>query len=286
MVFSRQNPLVPEVFRVLVPADGFRWIEVFRRIGRRTVVERQLAPESPPWRMRATFPLRDMPTLCRTFAALEPDREAILAFANEHGELCGDGVQRWPPADDSSARRGENLAEWSRAILDVRDALGLVDAGRAKRDRDARRLVSWRGRVASVEGHDPMQATDDESRQLKAVYYLRPGDSRQAAMFFAQRIINKELEEHTTLRLYWHPERETLELRARPKNLLGVLWIQVAWAAEGAVEHRPCAAPGCAAWFAVAPGGGHRSDKATCSERCRKRRERSRAKPNPSRRRA
>jgi hypothetical protein len=66
----------------------------------------------------------------------------------------------------------------------------------------------------------------------------------------------------------------TDRIRVQPSDLLGVLWVQVAQLAEADIGHRACAAPGCLTWFVVAPGTGHRSDKTTCSDRCRKQLER------------
>lgn len=276
-------PLVPEVAGIVVPAAGYRWVEVEREVAlpalgpgkplrRHRFEEPHLQPVVRRWPQpsRTTFPLRDAQALCKTLAALDPaDPDGLLAFANEHGAL---GV--------GDLMRGEPLSSWGEAIGDVAMALALLDA---QAPVTLAGWISWRPGVAQLDierqgrrRRDRLALTDAASRQLEAGYHLRQGDSRTAARLFAQRIINAGLEAHAAPRLLWNPRRKALELRIAPGNLLGVIWLQVAQAAAGEVEHVEC--PGCGTWFPVGIGYG-RADKRTCgSATCRKRIERAKAK--------
>lgn len=232
-----------------------------------------------PQPVYTTFPLRDQPTLYRSFAALaDAEPEQFLKFANEHGQLgLGSFMLREP------------IEVWIEAVHAVADALALVDATRTRGA--AARLaawITWRGDVATLamqSGTRTLAATSDRTRQLQAGYHLSRGDSPRASQLFVQQLVNTGLEGHAVARVLWNPGRKALELRVQPGSLLGILWLQVAMLATGQVADRACAAPGCSAWFPVARGHGFRADKTTCSELCRKRLERSRAaKVAPARR--
>jgi hypothetical protein len=81
------------------------------------------------------------------------------------------------------------------------------------------------------------------------------------------------IEEHTAIRMLWRRDRAELVNVARPKNLLGALWLQFALTIERGSDFRRCAE--CGTWFELAPGLG-RSDKQFCSVRCRVRSHRKR----------
>ncbi|MCL4683265.1 hypothetical protein KJ059_00770 [Myxococcota bacterium] len=280
--------MVPEVAGFVVPVAGYQWADVEREVAlsalgpgkplrRHRYQEPHLQPVVRKWPQpeRTTYPLRDAPTLCRAFAALPcgdsaADLATVRAFANTHGALgVGDLV------------RGEPVSSWREAISDMATALALLDTPSPA---TLKGWISWRTDRVQLDivrqGRrrlDRIRLSDDPGRQLQAGYHLRPGDSGPAARAFAQRIINAGLQDHVDARLLLNPSRRAYELRVTPKNLLGVLWIQVAAVAEGSVRHRPCAAPGCGRWLALGIGSG-RADRRTCSATCRKRLERQRAR--------
>jgi hypothetical protein len=184
------------------------------------------------------------------------------------------------------------MLAWLTQLQAVREALELLDGVAADRLPPAvAGRLTWllsppRVRLA---GHPPIRlGRARASRHGSAGYHLRWEDARHAARLFAQRLVNSGLEAHTISRLMWNPGfrfydtstgeesgdgRKGFELRVYPKNLLGVLWLQVGQVAEGRV-HRRCAAPGCATWWVVGPTGS-RSSRRTCSDACRKRASRS-----------
>jgi hypothetical protein len=224
------------------------------------------------------------PTLCRTFARLrQSDPDAILAFANKYGALTNDMTLL---VDMAEPMAGEGLDDWSAAAKAVRDALWLLDAARAPSPAKLHDAIWWKKDLAPVVlpsgRREELRATKDRRRYLEAAYHLEPGDFRRAARFAAQRLINEglDLENATNARLFWNQDREALELRVAANSLIGVLWVQVARVAEGAVEHHACSAPGCEEWFVS-----QRSDKRTCSLACQKRLQRAMKKAAPKRRR-
>jgi hypothetical protein len=288
---ERASELVPEAWPWWVAVDGYRWLAVKETIdtgrGHETHTEPHLVPAAPlgAGELRATFPLRDASTLCRTFAALQPgDQLAIQKFAREHGAL-GVWNEKIVATKGRGIDHGERLSDWSQAIERVRDALDLFDAAKATSAVKRRSWITWKPGTAVLRmpsgRTDRLDVTTKEKRrQLEAGYHVRHGDPKRAALVFAMRTLNGRdgwgLSRHAVARMLWNPQRQVPELRIQPRTLLGMILLQAAELAEEGVEHRPCAAPGCSVWFVVAPGKGFRSDKTTCSEAHRKRLERSR----------
>lgn len=82
------------------------------------------------------------PTLCREFASLEHDPDAVLGFANKHGHLFGGA--------DIQGGDGEPFIKWLRAIASVSRALALIDGSRAAPTGGGSRDVSLAGLRAAT----------------------------------------------------------------------------------------------------------------------------------------
>lgn len=206
----------------------------------------------------------DDPRLCETFAAIRHgDEDAILAFANFYGTL---GL-------------GTPISLWNESIAKVAAALGLV---RAIASRSAVRLQDW------IEWRDGRAHLDIRQRGARVrlgphdsffVRFTEAGDYRAAARAFAQTLIGEGLREHTHCVLL-DSESDCFELHVGWRGLLGMIWYQVARLAEGGVEHRKCAAPGCPNYLLIgAAAGGHSKNRTVCSERCKKAAQRAIATP-------
>lgn len=270
-----------------VAEGGYRWKEL--PLEEHAKPEPCLVPARSHGLAHRTWPLRDAPTLCRTFAALdEHDPGALRAFANEHGPL---GVEPTSDVGLIAARiegGAEPLSLWRAAILDVREALELLDAAQAPHlPATVAQRIDWRTSPPRVHfsglRHRRMLRLEPRpSRHGRAGFHLRWCDFHHAARVFAQQLVNAALERHSMGRLLWNPGfrfsdpttgdqsfpcPEGFELRIYPTSLLGILWVQVGQAAEGRV-HRRCAA--CGGWFSVGKES-HRSNKRTCSPACRQR---------------
>jgi hypothetical protein len=227
-----------------------------------------------------TTPLFDAPELAATFAEIEPgDALAVLAFANQHGFLGIEDGPRHP-----TPLGVERLSDWYEASQQVRATIELLEAagdpsGHArlvKRFELVRRERT--GPVLGVRLLDPFEAFIEASNfplhSSHGAYQARP---RELARLFAQNFLNSGLKAHTAAR--------AIEVRATGKpprfvvqigntSLLGCVWIQIGWLAEGAVEHRRCAWSGCRGVFVVEGGvgrgeAGGRGAKRTCSNACR-----------------
>lgn len=232
-----------------VPEAGYRWVS---RQGERRLVEE---PVTTP--VRLYDPIQDRPALFRRFAELDPEESPILAFANEYGLL---GIPR------------ESLQAWTRHIARMRDVVALLYAA----DRgDAEAVARWitlqqtamgisatlrRGETGSRETLRPED--DDLAR------YLEPTNRVLAARFFADKIINGELEAHSSARMLYDPRDGSHELHVAPSSLLGALWIQAGDLAAGRRDYQKCEQ--CGTWFALSPDTS-RADRRFCSDRCRTR---------------
>jgi len=261
-----------------VPDGGFRLVEVELRDGQdpdEPLARKGLAPVVPRARRQDNTelnPLRDAPTLCRDFAALDPESpEAMLAFANQHGWL---GVT--PDPHGTGQRPSEPLWAWEGIILAMREALELLDAA-AERPFPARvaERIKWHpgSEVGTGEvrlaGHPPIRWDGRRSRHRSIGFHLRWSDSAQAARFFAQRLINDHgLRSHTLPQLLWNsgfkifdPETGEWSVQSRKKgfelqfvglNLAGILWLQVAKIADGSARQVQCG--GCNGWIVLGEG--------------------------------
>lgn len=237
--------------------------------------------KNPTAQRRIWRPLRDAgAALCRDFAALDvDDLPSVLAFVNERGLL---GAFQEDSVWDGGGVFNYNyelLWHWRTWQPPVRDALALIDAVNANDVAKLESWIKWEGDTAHLvlrSGPKWQPApywhwrtpTDQEYLELEPRYQLRPGNHRQAARVFVAELLNHSLELWVAARTILNPDTGRPELRLRPKNLLGFIWIQIAELAAGSARHREC--PGCNRWFEVSLEA-KRPDAVCCSPLCRKR---------------
>jgi hypothetical protein len=193
--------------------------------------------------------------LFRSFAAVPPTREGVLAFANQYGHL-GSPVLRtfvngrlhgdierhkFATRVGAAGLRGEVLGEpfeldewsWASQIGRVRAVLNQWDEGKFTRA-----------------GNDPLQI-----------------DLHGTVIGM---IVRKALAQTLPPDLQWHPETHSYELEYRPLSLLGAIWYQTATAFSHTKKFQKCARKGCKNLIEISRTG-TRSDALFCSGPCKSR---------------
>jgi hypothetical protein len=87
---------------------------------------------------------------------------------------------------------------------------------------------------------------------------------------FLQRFIDAHLSPHAAPSVTVRSDPTDFALSITPKNLLGALWLQVAQAVTGNLQHRECEEQTCRQWFEVSTRlEGKRKNREYCSDACR-----------------
>jgi hypothetical protein len=292
-------------FRWRVPEDGFKWVEARVYVNEGGADPRRLRHDSrleekPQWVLsdgvavgtryvvRQYNPLRMFTGLFRTFAAVDPTREAILTFANTYGDL---GIAR--PLDVRSPSdhrqlyfvRGETLADWVTEIDAMRQAVAIWDMVRARDVPGLSRHIRWDqgngGPNWVYDSHpelppfhvDPRRAVPAGAGRhtdliLPVPDLFKPGDVLMPATFLVQNWINTHLMRRVSPRVVYDLDRGAQALRFYPESLLGALWLQFAQAIDGDKEYRACRE--CGKWFEVSLDA-FRTNRVFCSDPCKSR---------------
>jgi hypothetical protein len=272
-----------------VPRGGFRWLAA-RPVGQTSGRPRPFLVPAPDEGDAGPLDPAFEPALFCVFASLEPTKEAVLAFADRHGDLGED--QEVLPAKAATAAatplRGTPLAAWQKQIDDARQLFRLWELLR-RRDRQAlARHVRWRdggaaGPAVVFDSHPPPGeggATPLGSRRVRAVILsaatdpellgkFEAGDPVAPGWYYLQEQIYgrlRGLPDAVPSRMGWDPRRGRPALRFVAEKLPTAVWLQFAEAVSEDLTYSPCRE--CGTWFEVAPGLA-RSHRRYCSEGCR-----------------
>jgi hypothetical protein len=302
-------------FRWSVPKEGFRWLRshfFVTQVGETSGLGAggQLSPEAQwvlapgpaagsPFARAETNPLVTHNALYRTFARLSPNRDGVIQFANEHGNL---GLPRPVPLP-APATPGrpplawvEILPDWQREIDEFRRAVEVWDM---LRDGDAAglsRLIRWRSgdepdrlpmgpeegwfyengpEPGAFVGSDAAGGDQPPHRWVAKRIQVepglcQPGDPLTPGLLLLGGWINEHLKIHTSPRVRLDRAVGKLVLRIVPKNLLGAMWLQFAHSIDGNKEHRSCKE--CGNWFEISSeDDGRTARKTFCSDPCKSR---------------
>ena len=257
----------PFIIRETVSVAGYEWLAGVD--GRPRLVPRHV----PGVGFRLCEP---HPGLFREFAVLNPTRDAILAFAEQYGDLHNSyAVEQSAIREDHTVTKGTSFGEWTKEIADMRVLVELRENIRHRRIAALKKIVKW---TAKSVGY--VIATPRRSADVTLAHADVPGSgfsrfSRKDALLPAkcalQREINKRIAEQPTVpRLVLTPDYHQ-RLIFMPPNLLGAMWLQLAQDVAGEFELYSC--DFCGKFFQRGPGG-RRADATTCSDACRQRKKR------------
>ena len=231
---------------------------------------------------RTYAPLVEYTGLFRTFAAVSPRQEQIVAFASQFGLLRG--AQPIDVGGESDTAYGERLGDWVYEIELMDGAISLWEPVCAGDDAALARHIRWvdpatvvfeptPGRPRGEVTPDMVIASMAKRRDL--LWALRPGDVRTPALCRLHEMINRRLQTDVAadIQLQRHrPDRvETAPFKPSvvtpvPRNLRGALWLQLAEALAEHKQYRQCER--CNTWFELTPKMAAKA-KVHCSESCR-----------------
>jgi hypothetical protein len=241
-------------------------------------------------------PMEDHPELFKVFADLDGSEDAFAEFATEFG-LLGVSVLT------KSGYWKEPLWVWRKAWLEVAGCSRLLTLSKGRTIESLRGLISIDDESAELKftpsAYAPiplslaawmkaanlpqnsslaMQSCPDIWAALHSAK-SEAAQLRMAARFWVQVTTNLwmggwELDEVKTVSSVIADERgESWQIRSSPNCLAAALWLQVARALEGDVDHKQCANPKCRKWFLISGDRdkGRRTDAKYCADpKCRK----------------
>lgn len=223
--------------------------------------------------------------LFQVFAALEPDQDAVLSFANEYGML-GRPLSR--PRDDLQVTTSPELEAFAvRHGIDGILGERYLEVEGFDRSPDVDINHCWTGQIALMSGllglserdMDPSKAsTDDLERVLGPLTVAQRGTIERLRYDGTGTVltmqVNRALGETCAYALEWSPDRQKpFRLDWTPRSLLGALWLQVAYSLTQEKTFRVCARTGCDRPIEISrdPTTGARADAKFCSDACRSR---------------
>jgi hypothetical protein len=199
---------------------------------------------------------------------------------------------------------GELLSAWQHEVREMRQAVNLWSALREAQSGDMTKLsrhIQWpRSNFVYYDNHPdrpiPAEARllgiagprrsvenngEDAFRTIAAIAsealnpewlkLFRVGDCLMPAKYYLQKVVNQHLKTRVSPQLLWNVRsnrRDNLSLFFVPRNLLGLMWLQLAEAINGNRQYRQCVA--CKTWMVISHEGvGSRSSRFTCSDACR-----------------
>jgi hypothetical protein len=295
-VEAKENELVDFIWAV---AEHYEWRALRLCRGKQAAPPDGLGPPEPALttgrghreqvRWRWYQPLREDPALFRNFAGLLPYQGHVagflpyqghvLDFARRYGLLGEPQAVEIKPGDlevEASAWRGfmqaEPLSFWVRQITEMRHALELWDLVRAGDEDGLRKHIRWEEVAPDRWKLTHRFREDGQADEIPQSIPLQPPFLSEPALLYIQLLINEEMSPRVQGRLLKDLSTGAIQLKLRPVNLLGALWLQFAEAVSGGKKYRAC--PQCGRYFELsggAPGGGRsrRSDKVFCSSACR-----------------
>jgi hypothetical protein len=234
------------------------------------------AGDSPDVPGRWETPLRENAALFKTFAAVDPHLDGILAFANKYGNLKGRCT----------------IEEWWKEIEAMRQAASIWEAWSNFNAVVLRRHFLWQTdgngkRVVLFDSHPGKPSAGPQGERVTMVIgsETSPGglwqaladkDVRMAAQLYLMRVIDDHLVRLATSTPVWDKEEKRVVRVLMPLNLLGAIWLQFEHFVTGSNKLVSC--PVCGRWFEVSRTAG-RSDKEYCQPSCRSKAYRDRRAP-------
>lgn len=208
-------------------------------------------------------------------AGTRTTRAVVNGFATRFGPVGPLALIPEIRAGRHLVRAGETFDLWAKGVRAMRAAVDLAAALASGEARQVREWVSFLGDESDPTGVRFFRAFEDRAttvvnvtREHSAVAaHLRPNGWARAARIVLHEMVNARLRDDTRARLVFDPRRDALGLRIGCDTLRAALWLQFASALD-AGRIRRCEA--CGALLVVAEGIS-RSDRKTCSDKCRQR---------------
>lgn len=230
------------------------------------------------WEGEHYKPLDEAPALFLKFANLEDTEAAYADFARSYGVPGG---ARWAVSTGEKADNGEDLCYpitydfnwWRKDRMNLAFAVELWDALRARKAQDmlGKRVMT----TSNAAGSDDVSLLFDDGKYYPCCTVRRDSSPEAKVRAVLGAICSASgLHDGAYVALAAVPSpRPTdavgLRLTFEARSLLGAMWLQLALAIDGNRSYERC--PECGNWWDAT---GARSDKKTCSDKCRQARKR------------
>jgi hypothetical protein len=265
-----------------VPLSGYYWREMLTMRRGKSLLEDMLSWDETAY-CREYDPLQDEPALFLTLAETKGDRDSVLTFVNKYGRL-NLGPDPW--IELARAQRVINtLEDYQSALGWLRQRVTIWRHAVAGEVEPLREYISWqRGRLVlrglldrssqPVTEAGPPPGSEKWHQQLSQEISDRlvEDDVIGAAYSFVTREISLQLLGARPSLIYLPAERR-VSFSFGIYTLWGAMMLQFAEAIAGQHDYQRCAV--CSRWFELAPGV-NRSDRTTCSDSCRQKRQKQR----------
>ncbi len=242
-------------------------------------------------------PLKREPALFRKFADVRDTEDAFAEFAMRYGDLESGGVVvvddhlatgKEMATDDpflvySEGRRFEIWRGHRRMLAFALRLWDAINEGRADELIGAELLVKpydslvepgkpvpkymvWT-RTASAQRDLGLTASQTSNAEFEpAVPLMRASLPEAAARAALAYLVSEMCASARVVMRVTSAQPDGLRLTFEVRSLIAAMWLQFALAVDGQREYRPC--PVCGDWWDATEA---RSDRKTCSDRCRKR---------------
>ena len=240
--------------------------------------------EVPDRTARSYQPLVDATGLFRTFAAVKPTKNGVLAFASEYGLL---GI---PPYLDPDPREvpdslageqvvGEWLSAWIAHILVIKDAVEVEvwDLVAKKDERGLKKLQRSRKLFTEPTAHrgaepaavEPQHDADTSDGFAYRRDYFQPPKSAsllEEAWGFVMDAINQHLvKTGVEMTMRWDRDERNARFYVAPTSLLAAMWVQFTEAVSEQKTYERCRQ--CGTPFEVSTAQtGARTNRRFCSD--------------------
>jgi hypothetical protein len=276
-------------FRLTVPGDAVSWEENWCRIQPETKQSKReereetheaseqvpfvlVCRDSLPLNSRTYAPLEDEPGLFRTFADLEPTREALLKFARRYG-ILGLGRGRYghhvllAKLSAEGSLPGETREEWEEEVRRVREAVQLLDATRSSDPTRLMELMTWQESSRRPSGAASGWVYRGPRGKKEPIGLYSADEGALAALEQVATWAKDGMARPITLGLS-RDEQRGFKLSSRGQNLLMAIWLQVALQVIEPTEFKRCR--DCDRYFVVG-NDARKSSQEFCQEACKSR---------------
>lgn len=279
-------------FYWLVPENGFEW-RADKTNNRLT-----LCLKEPAGEFRVYHPLKTHSGLIQEFARLNVNQDDMLRFANHYGNLSN--INSSKQTDTENPCSGESFQDWENEILSVRQVLELWQMASTKDYRNLNEYINWTRQGILISNifnpmHQDNSATfviSTESADLsnsgkitgnnlylpvteRTFANFNKTDPRKPVLYLIQHIANFKIKDLIKPCLMLDDHRNSLNIKMKPKSLLGALWLQCLMAIDQQKHFAMCCT--CSSWFEL-PENVVRKGRKYCSDACKSKAYRQRKK--------
>ena len=272
-----------------VAEKGYRWINENKD---EIDSASYLVQQSPDDSVSTYYPLLDHTGLFQEFARLSLEPDAILAFANQYGNLLDS--QSGP--QDSAA----SFSDWKDEVLTLKQILELWQMVHTRDNINLSNQVQWEDDcIIFKQIYNPMHRSFDawlivsvsdpdiQSEQSSSSLYthlpinqrtfdrFEKNDLFKPTLYLMQHLTNYKIKNRIKPVLMMSDKGQKLNLNMKPTSLMGAVWLQCVMALNEQKQYASCST--CHKWFEL-PKNVINKGKKYCADACKSKAYRQRSK--------